>query len=79
MSPATVAAQAGGFRDPTTGGVVPPIHAATTYERDEGYRLLSGRLYSRADNPNYDSVEKVLAQLELGGSAAVFSSGMAAA
>jgi cystathionine gamma-synthase len=36
-------------------------------------------LYSRADNPNYDSVEKVLAQLELGGSAAVFSSGMAAA
>jgi len=59
--------------------VVPPIHPATTYERDASNQLLSGRLYSRADNPNYDLVESLLAKLERGPAAAVFSSGMAAA
>lgn len=79
MKPATAAAQAGGFSDPTTGGIIPPIFPATTYERDESNRLLGGRLYSRADNPGYDAVEGVLAQLERGSCAAVFGSGMAAA
>jgi cystathionine gamma-synthase len=79
MKPATAAAQGGGSADPTTGGIVPPIHPATTYERDAENRLVGGRLYSRADNPNYDAVEKLLAELEHGSSAAVFGSGMAAA
>ena len=79
MSPETVAAQAGGVGDPSTGGIVPPIHSATTYERDAEYRLRAGHLYSRADNPNYAYVEKVLAHLEQGASGAVFSSGMSAA
>ena len=79
VQPATAAAQALGFFDPTTGAIVPPIHPATTYERDPENKLLAGRLYSRADNPNYDLVEAVLTRLEGGAASAVFSSGMSAA
>ena len=60
------AAQALGFLDPATGAFVPPIQPATTYERGTDNKLLSGRLYSRADNPNYDQVEAVLTHLERG-------------
>jgi cystathionine gamma-synthase len=77
--PATSAAQALGFVDPETAAVVPPIHPSTTYERGSDNKLLSGRLYSRADNPNYDQPEAVLTRLELGAASAVFSSGMSAA
>ncbi len=79
VQPATAAAQALGYVDPATGAVVPPIHPATTYERDAQNRLLAGRLYSRADNPNYEPVEALLTRLESGGASAVFSSGMSAA
>jgi cystathionine gamma-synthase len=77
--PATAAAQALGFVDPETAAIVPPIHPSTTYERGADNRLLSGRLYSRADNPNYDQPEAVLTRLEGGAASAVFSSGMSAA
>jgi cystathionine gamma-synthase len=77
--PATAAAQALGFVDPETGAVVPPIHPATTYGRGADNKLLSGRLYSRADNPNYDLPEALLTRLEGGAASAVFSSGMGAA
>lgn len=77
--PATAAAQALGLGDPATGGIVPPVHPSTTYERDAANRLIGGRLYSRADNPNYDPVEAVLSRLEGGAASAVFGSGMAAA
>ncbi len=79
VKPQTAAAQALGFVDPATGAVVPPIYPATTYERDVDNRLLGGRLYSRADNPNYDQVEAVMNRLEGGRASAVFSSGMSAA
>jgi cystathionine gamma-synthase len=79
IRPATAAAQALGFLDPATGAFVPPIQPATTYERGADNRLLSGRLYSRADNPNYEQVEAVLTHLERGAASAVFSSGMSAA
>jgi cystathionine gamma-synthase len=79
IRPATAAAQALGFLDPATGAFVPPIQPATTYERGTDNKLLSGRLYSRADNPNYDQVEAVLTHLERGAATAVFSSGMSAA
>lgn len=75
----TAAAQALGFVDPATAGIVPAIHPATTYERGTDNKLLSGRLYSRADNPNYELPEAVLTQLEAGVATAVFSSGMSAA
>jgi cystathionine gamma-synthase len=77
--PETLAAQALGFVDPATGSVVPPVHPSTTYARDADYRLIGGRLYSRADNPNYDLVEGLMSQLEGGAASAVFSSGMSAA
>ncbi|HEY1847702.1 MAG TPA: aminotransferase class I/II-fold pyridoxal phosphate-dependent enzyme [Opitutaceae bacterium] len=77
--PATAAAQALGLGDAATGAVVPPIHPATTYERGPDNRLLSGRLYSRADNPTYDPAEALLTRLEGGAASMLFASGMAAA
>jgi cystathionine gamma-synthase len=68
-----------GFLDRETAAVVPPIHPSTTYERGGDNKLLSGRLYSRADNPNYDLPEAILTHLECGSASAVFSSGMSAA
>jgi cystathionine gamma-synthase len=79
IRPATAAAQALGFVDPETAAVAPPIHPATTYERGPDNKLLSGRLYSRADNPGYDLPEALLTRLEGGAATAVFSSGMSAA
>jgi cystathionine gamma-synthase len=79
VKPSTAAAQALGFLDPATGAFVPPIQPATTYERGVDNRLFSGRLYSRADNPNYEHVEALLTHLEGGAATAVFSSGMSAA
>jgi cystathionine gamma-synthase len=79
VRPSTAAAQALGFLDLATGAFVPPIQPATTYERGADNRLLSGRLYSRPDNPNYEQAEALLTRLEGGAATAVFSSGMSAA
>lgn len=78
-SPETLAAQALGWIDESTGAVVPPIHPATTFLRDpdNGYRR--GREYARADNPSFDQPQALLAALEQGSDALIFSSGMAAA
>jgi cystathionine gamma-synthase len=79
LSPATIAAQAGGQLDKSTGGVVPPIHPATTFVRDEDYiPAVDGNVYSRSHAPNGRMVEGVLAQLEGATEAMVFPSGMAA-
>ena len=79
LRPATVAAQAGGLLDDATGGVVPPIHPATTFVRDESYvPAVDGNVYSRSHAPNGRMVEGVLAQLEGAQEAMVFPSGMAA-
>jgi cystathionine gamma-synthase len=77
--PSTIAAQALGVIDAATGAVSPPIHPSSTYERDADNQYRRGRNYSRADNPTYDQPEAVLAALEKGAGAALFSSGMAAA
>jgi len=79
ISAQSLAAQAMGWIDPVTKAVVPPIHMASTYERDpdNGYR--SGRIYARADNPTFDQAEATLAALEGGAKALIFSSGMSAA
>jgi cystathionine gamma-synthase len=76
--PATQAAQALGWVEPTTGGVAPAIYPATTYVREAA----PGRpkyLYSRDDNPSYEQAEQLLASLEGGRTAMLLSSGMAAA
>lgn len=79
LHPATIAAQAGGLLDADTGGVVPPIHPATTFVRGEDYApVVEGNVYSRTAAPNGRMVEGVLAELEGAQEAMVFPSGMAA-
>src|SRR5215469_10013719 len=78
-APETVAAQALGWVDPATRAITPPVHFSTTYERDPDNQFRSGRNYSRPDNPTYDQPEAVLAQLEGGAAAMLFSSGVASA
>jgi cystathionine gamma-synthase len=75
----SLAAQAMGWIDPVTKAVVPPIHMASTYQRDEDNGYSSGRIYARPDNPTFDQAEATLAALEGGSKALIFSSGMSAA
>lgn len=79
VQPASAAAQALGWIDEKTRAIVPVIHPATTYLRDEDNQYRSGRVYARADNPAFDQAEALLTHLEHGAHAALFSSGMAAA
>ncbi|MEE9589196.1 MAG: PLP-dependent aspartate aminotransferase family protein [Hyphomicrobiaceae bacterium] len=79
VSRETIAAQAGGALDPRTGALVPPIHIASTFLRDPDNQYRSGLSYGRDDNPTMLHAESVLAALEGGERAFVFSSGMAAA
>lgn len=79
-TPRTLAAQALGKIDPLTRGVVPPIHIATTYIRDEDNGYSSGFVYGRPDNETIREAEAVLAMLEQANAGTLlFSSGMAAA
>jgi cystathionine gamma-synthase len=79
-SPRTLAAQALGKIDPITKAVVPPIHVATTYIRDEDNGYSSGFIYGRPDNETIREAEAVIAMLEQAQAGALlFSSGMAAA
>jgi cystathionine gamma-synthase len=77
MRPETLAVKA--LHDEATGAIVPPIHLATTYARDDAYRLLDGRDYTRDHNPTFVHAERVLTALEGGAASLVFASGMAAA
>jgi cystathionine gamma-synthase len=74
----TLLAQAGHYTDPATGAVSPPIHMASTYARDADYGLVAGASYSRADNPTYRTVERVLKALDGAAESVVLASGMAA-
>ncbi|WP_407555169.1 PLP-dependent aspartate aminotransferase family protein [Streptomyces sp. Pv4-95] len=78
--PETRAAQGDGWRCPTTGAVPPPIGLGATFARDDRYRTPAGFAYLRDQGtPGYEQVEDVVAGLEGGADALVFSSGMAAA
>ncbi len=77
--PATIAAQGLGWIDEKTRAIVPGIHPSSTFQRDADNQYRSGRNYARADNPTFDQPEAVLAALENGKGAMLFSSGMAAA
>lgn len=79
LSKRSLGAQALGSTDPTTKGIVPPIHVATTFERDpdNGYR--SGFIYGRPDNATVREAEALIAMWEDASSALLFSSGLAAA
>jgi cystathionine gamma-synthase len=73
----TLAVHAGRRTDPS-GGVSPPIHLATTFERDESGAPLGGHTYIRESNPGQGLLEDALAPLEGGAAALAFASGMAA-
>ena len=75
----TISVHAGRKVDPATGSVIPPIYLSTTFEREKNGDYPKGYNYSRSNNPNREALEECLAKLERGKSAAVFSSGSAAA
>jgi cystathionine gamma-synthase len=79
MHPSTRAARTPGGPDPTFGGLVPPIHPATSYVRDAEGGYPGGHSYARDQNPTGDPAEALLAGLEGGEDALLFGSGMAAA
>jgi cystathionine gamma-synthase len=79
IHPATLAAQALGWTDPATGALVPPVHVATTFQRDPDNQYRRGRSYGRDDNPSYDQPQALLTALEGGAATLLFASGMAAA
>ena len=77
--PATLAAQALGHVDAATGALIPPLHTATTYQRDPDNQYRRGRSYGRADNPTVDHAQALLNALDGGAGCLLFASGMAAA
>lgn len=74
----TRAIHAGYAPDPATGDVMPPIHMSTTFVQDGIGGLRSGYEYARGGNPTRDALQRMLASLEGGASAASFASGLAA-
>jgi cystathionine gamma-synthase len=74
----TIAVHTGRNADPATGAVTPPIHLTTTFEREPDGGYPKGFNYSRSGNPNRESLEECLAELEGGSEAAAFSAGSAA-
>jgi cystathionine gamma-synthase len=79
LQPASAAAQALGLVDETTRAIIPALHPSTTFLRDADNQFRSGRVYARAENPTFEPAEALLAHLEHGAGALLFSSGMAAA
>ncbi|GAB2659536.1 cystathionine gamma-synthase [Saccharopolyspora gloriosae] len=75
---ATRAIHAGQQPDPTTGSVIVPIHATSTYAQDGVGGMRSGYEYSRTGNPTRTALEQCLAELEGAKHGRAFSSGMAA-
>jgi cystathionine gamma-synthase len=75
----TRVAQALGKVDAGTRAVVPPIHLATTFIRDDDNQYRSGFVYGRPDNQTIREAEAIIAMLEGAPAAMVLSSGMSAA
>jgi cystathionine gamma-synthase len=78
LAPETIAAQAAQIVDEATGAVVPALQLSTTYARDADYKFRSPNDYVRQGNVTIAQAEDVLAKLERGHAALLFSSGMAA-
>ena len=74
---ATRAIHAGQQPDPSTGAIMTPIYATSTYvQKSPGDH--QGWEYSRSHNPTRDAYEKCIADLEGGSRGLAFASGMAA-
>lgn len=74
----TQAIHAGQEPDPTTGAVMPPIYATSTFAQDGVGGLRGGYEYSRSANPTRRALEECIASLEDGVRGLAFASGMAA-
>lgn len=74
----TRAIHAGQSPDPTTGAVMQPIYATSTYAQESPGRH-KGYEYSRTQNPTRMAYERCVASLEGGTRGFAFASGMAAA
>ncbi len=73
----TLAIHAGQDPDPTTGSVITPIYATSTYAQ-VGVGQHKGYEYSRSGNPTRTALETCLAALEGGTRAIAYASGLAA-
>jgi cystathionine gamma-lyase len=74
---ATRCVHAGQDNDPTTGAVMTPIYATSTYAQSSP-GVHKGFEYSRTQNPTRFAFERCIADLEGGSAAFAFASGMAA-
>ena len=74
----TRAIHAGQYPDPTTGAVITPIYATSTYVQ-EAPGVHKGFDYGRSHNPTRFAYERAVADLEGGSGAFAFASGLAAA
>lgn len=74
---ATRAIHAGQSPDPSTGAIMPPIYATSTYVQTSP-GVHQGYEYSRSQNPTRMAYERCIADLESGIQGFAFASGMAA-
>jgi len=74
---ATRAIHAGQSPDPTTGAIMPPIYATSTYVQSSP-GVHKGYDYGRSHNPTRFAFERCVADLEGGAQAFAFASGLAA-
>lgn len=74
---ATRVIHAGQTPDPTTGAIMPPIYATSTYVQSAPGEH-QGFEYSRSQNPTRMAFERSIADLETGTAGFAFASGMAA-
>lgn len=76
-APGTLAIHGGQSPDPSTGAVMPPIYATSTYAQSSP-GVHQGFEYSRTHNPTRFAYERCVAALEGGSRGFAFASGMAA-
>lgn len=74
---ATRVIHAGQLPDPSTGAIMPPIYATSTYVQSAPGQH-QGFEYSRTGNPSRLAFERCMADIECGEAAFAFSSGMSA-
>ena len=74
----TRAIHAGQNPDPTTGSVIVPIHATSTFAQDGVGGTRAGYEYSRTANPTRTALAECMAALEGGRHGLIFGSGMSA-
>ncbi len=78
LSPETLAANGARHHDEVTGALVPPIHLASTFARDEDYGARQSYTYARDAGPTAREAEALVRTLERAEQTMLFNSGMSA-